>query len=135
MGDFVEKDFAARLELLIELKGWNKTQLAKAGEITGKTMSTYFSGTALPNAKTLANWAATTDVNLNWLLAGKGPMLYSRIEDQEEDPIIRRMQKAKAMLEELRADPETIQKAILNITAGDSGEGNTEFGQDQKRAG
>ncbi|WP_319759580.1 hypothetical protein [Maridesulfovibrio sp.] len=103
-------------------------------------MSTYFAGTAFPKATTLANWGVFADISLDWLLLGRGEMFYSQIKAQEDDPIIRRVHEIRKVLEELGADSETIQKAILNITAGapstddEMGEGKREAHRTQKRA-
>ncbi len=120
MDNFIGYGFPERLQEIINTGRWNKSEFAKVGEVTGKSMSTYFAGTALPKAKTLANWGAFADISLDWLLLGRGEMFYSQIRTQEEDPIIRRVHEIRKVLEELGASSETIQQAILNITAGSS---------------
>ncbi|WP_320008437.1 hypothetical protein [Maridesulfovibrio sp.] len=120
MDNFIGDGFPERLQEIINTGRWNKSEFAKVGEVTGKSMSTYFAGTALPKAKTLANWGAFADISLDWLLLGRGEMFYSQIRTQEEDPIIRRVHEIRKVLEELGASSETIQQAILNITAGSS---------------
>ncbi|WP_415713061.1 hypothetical protein [Maridesulfovibrio sp.] len=118
MSHFLGDGFSERLQQIIDLGKWNKTEFAKIGDITGKSMSTYFAGTAFPKATTLANWGFFADISLDWLLLGRGEMFYSQVKAQEEDPIIRRVHEIRKVLEELGAAPETIQQAILNITAG-----------------
>jgi len=120
MDNFIGDGFPERLQEIIDTGRWNKSEFAKVGEVTGKSMSTYFAGTALPKAKTLANWGAFADISLDWLLLGRGEMFYSQIRTQEEDPMIRRVHEIRKVLEELGASSETIQQAILNITAGSS---------------
>ncbi|WP_419783603.1 hypothetical protein [Maridesulfovibrio sp.] len=120
MDNFIGDGFPERLQEIINTGRWNKSEFAKVGEVTGKSMSTYFAGTALPKAKTLANWGAFADISLDWLLLGRGEMFYSQIRTQEEDPMIRRVHEIRKVLEELGASSETIQQAILNITAGPS---------------
>lgn len=141
MKDFIGDGFPERLQQIIDTGKWNKSEFAKIGEITGKSMSTYFAGTTLPKAKTLANWGAFADISLDWLLLGRGEMFYSKIKSLEDDPIIRRVHEVRKALEELGAEPEVIQKAILNITAGsvdstekETAEGNMELRKDQKIA-
>ncbi|WP_031485664.1 helix-turn-helix domain-containing protein [Maridesulfovibrio frigidus] len=116
MKDFIGDGFPERLQQIIDSKEWNKGEFAKVGDVTGKSMSTYVGGTALPKAKTLANWGTFADISIDWLLLGRGEMYYSKRAKEELDPIIRRIHETRKVLEELGADPETIQQAILNIT-------------------
>ncbi|WP_027179809.1 hypothetical protein [Maridesulfovibrio bastinii] len=127
MKDFIGDGFPERLQQIIDTGKWKKNEFAKIGEVTGKSMSTYFAGTALPKARTLANWGAFADIDINWLLLGRGEMFYSQQQEQETDPIIRRVHEVKKVLEELGAEPEVIQKAILNITASSGDEAGEEM--------
>lgn len=130
MKDSLAEGLSQRLQLVIDEKKWKKVQLAKAGDITPKTLSAYFAETAVPNAKTLINWAVELNVSIDWLLLGRGEMFYSQNENQEKDPMIRRMREAKEILKD--APPEILYDVIKNITQGDTGK--AESRQNQKKA-
>ena len=67
-------DFKNRLESFKKKNKLNGNDLAKAGEISPQSVSAY-GNMSLPRAEVLMRWATKLNLNITWLLTGKGEML------------------------------------------------------------
>lgn len=66
----------------VSLKGY---QLAKKINITGPALSELESNKSLPSARTLAQLAKNSNLNILWLLTGEGEMCREEPTNDEED--------------------------------------------------
>lgn len=63
-----------RLKLIIDAKNISKADMSRILEFNEGSISNYFSGKEYPGRKFLTLLIEKLDVNVNWLLTGKGEM-------------------------------------------------------------
>jgi len=74
-------DMKHRIRYAITLAGGNKAVHEKSG-VSVRNLQNYKSGGAMPNAETIGLIAKATDVSLNWLIYGDGPMQAGLAQEQ-----------------------------------------------------
>lgn len=90
---FDKSDIQSRIELVKkELELTNKS-LAKLGKTTDRTLVNIKSGKSTPGAKILYYWNKNLNLNVNWLLTGKGNMFQSEEEmvQPETSSLVKRL--------------------------------------------
>ena len=81
------KDFTDRLLLLVDHKaGGVKARFAELLRINPSYLNRWVNDGSLPSAEHLANMAEKLNVNINWLLTGKGPMYIDKSQSPVETP-------------------------------------------------
>ena len=100
-----------------DLKG---KDLAEAGEISPQSVSAY-SDASLPRAEVLAKWANKLNLNLNWLLTGKGEMLRSEhaqtpspADNHEKMELLQENRELHNEIRQLRKELDALKQAIAS---------------------
>ena len=83
----MKKEIGTRLRLVRELKKLNQAELGNSLGIQYQHVSKYERGESVPTWENLIKLIETYNVNINWLLTGRGkmflsPMGYDAIEDK-----------------------------------------------------
>jgi transcriptional regulator with XRE-family HTH domain len=105
------------------LKTWRKYSLLKLVELSKKirvsqgSLSDLENDKSLPSATTLANLCLFSNINLYWLLTGRGPMIRQESDDMEKTIF----QKEFVHLLQDQKLRELIEKVIRVYRQGDSG--------------
>lgn len=104
------------------LKAWRKYSLLKLVELSKKirvsqgSLSDLENDKSLPSATTLANLCLFSDINIYWLLTGRGPMIRQESESVEKSIF----QKEFAQLLQDQKLREIIEKVIRVYRRGDT---------------
>lgn len=72
--NLVRKEIGARIREVLKLKEWNQDRLAAEISSTRRTVQDNIAGISAPNSTSLRGYIRI-GVNVNWLLAGEGPMM------------------------------------------------------------
>ncbi|MDL2279047.1 helix-turn-helix domain-containing protein [Desulfovibrio sp. OttesenSCG-928-G11] len=93
--------FRKRLKEFTDTTGKNQEDLARAAGVTPQAISGVMKK-SFPKADTLEGWARELDMNVNWLLTGRGEMFLSRAEDASGPAIRELCSELSELKEELR---------------------------------
>lgn len=105
------------------LKGWRKHSMLKLVELSKKirvsqgSLSDLENDKSLPSATTLANLCMFSDINIYWLLTGRGPMIR---QEPEQGGGINFSNEYSELMED-RILKELIEKVIRVYRRGDAG--------------
>ena len=78
-------EFKDRLAELFKVLNTSQTKLAKATGVGRSSFSLYLSGKKTPTITVAIKVAIVTNVSLNWLLLGKGPMFRDELAPKNEE--------------------------------------------------
>ncbi len=110
----IRKDFGYRLELYLKSKNISQDELAILSGVTRQTINNIVNGKSSASSDLLIKMSKSYfDLNINWLLSGKGNMIYENVKDEKYDP--RRGYTFESLLELLDSKDESIALLKLRI--------------------
>lgn len=95
-----------RLREIMEYKGFNTKTFAKLLDMPYRTLQNYLLNERSPSADVLIKVSNVLNVNLNWLMCGKGDMFNSSVNDDELS------EKEKELISHYRMLPDDTQTAF-----------------------
>lgn len=93
-----------RLAALVDETGLLKKDFAEKIEVSTGNLSDWLSGRTEPSAKVLSRICEIFDVNLNWLISGKGSMFLSKSPESiksKQDDLQAQVDELKKQVKEL----------------------------------
>ena len=97
-----------RWRKLIPLKSFELAQIIKVSQ---GTLSGIENNKSLPSADTLAKFHLNTNINILWLLTGKGPMTKQENSDRNDHEILTNKKEGDAP-----AEPNELEKLVEKLT-------------------
>lgn len=118
-------EIVTRIKLLIEKRaGGVKKEFAEALGIYPSLIEKWTNQGNMPSAEHLSNFATKLNVNINWLLTGKGPIYIDKSESPIQSPELSlRTQKIGKLYENADEELKAIVDRVLAIAPKNSASG------------